>query len=434
MFLRPRPISNGMDRFLQLFKVKDLRNKIFVVLGLLVAFRLLATIPVPGIDAGRLQDFFNSNQLFGFLNIFSGGGLANLSVAMLGVGPYITATIIMQLLTIIFPKMKEMYYEEGSRGQAKFNQYSRLLTVPLAVLQSYSFLTLLVSQGVIDRPDPFSMIRNVLAITAGSMLTLWMGELISEQKIGNGISLIIFAGIVSVLPEKFQLAVASYTPQSLPTYAAFLAVAVLLVAGVVYLNEGERKIPISYAKRVRGTKMYGGVSSYLPLKVNQAGMIPLIFAISVMLFPQFFAQILSVVSPGVALRVNDVITRFLNNQLYYGIIYFFLVFIFTYFYTAITFNPEEVAKNLQRSGGFVPGIRPGEATGEFFSHLINRVTLFGAAFLGLIAILPLVIQPLTGVSVLNVSGTSLLIVVAVALETMRQISSQLTLREYEGIE
>lgn len=423
-----------MNRFLQVFKVKDLRRKIFIVLALLVAFRLLAAIPIPGVDAERLRTLFSSSQFFGFLNLFSGGGLNNLSVAMLGVGPYITATIIMQLMTIVFPKFKQMYYEEGARGQAKFNQYSRMLTVPLALLQAYGFLNLLVAQNVIDRPGLFGLITNVLAITAGSMITLWLGELISEQKIGNGISIIILAGIVSGLPRTAQLAAVSYAPQLLPTYLGFAVILLLLIAGVVYLNEGERKIPIAYARRVRGIKMYGGVQSYLPLKVNQAGMIPLIFAVSVLIFPQFLAQIVSIFSSEAGLRVNDLVNHFLANQLLYGILYFILVFAFTYFYTAITFNPEEISKNLQRSGGFVPGIRPGENTASFFKAIVSKTTFFGAAFLGLIAILPLLIQRLTGVSVLNVSGTALLIVVAVALETMRQINSQLTVREYEGLE
>ncbi len=423
-----------MNRFLSIFKVKDLRNKILIVVGLLAAYRLLAAIPIPGVDALKLQDYFGKNQLLGFLNFFSGGGLVNLSVVMLGVGPYITATIIMQLLTIIFPKFKQMYYEEGARGQAKFNQYSRIITIPLAMVQAYGFLTLLISQGVINRPDFFSMFRNVMVVTAGSMLALWLGELISEEKVGNGISLIILAGIVSRLPNTIGLALASYTPGLLPTYAGFLIIAVLLVGGIVYLNEGERKVPVAYARRVRGMKMYGGASSYLPLKVNQAGMIPLIFAISVLLFPQFLAQVTTLFSPSLAVKLNGYISGFLANQLYYGIFYFALVFAFTYFYTAITFNPEEVSKNLQKSGGFIPGIRPGEATEAYFAHVVKRTTFFGAAFLGLIAILPLLIQWITKVQVLTVSGTALLIVVAVALETMRQVDSQLTVREYEGIE
>lgn len=423
-----------MNRFLQVFKVKDLRKKIFVVIGLLVAYRVLAAIPIPEIDALRLNQFLSSNQLFGFLNIFSGGGLSTLSVAMLGVGPYITATIIMQLLTIIFPRLKMMYYEEGARGQAKFNQISRLLTVPLAFLQGYGFLTLLISQNIIPRPDAFGMISNVLAITAGSMIALWFGELISEQKIGNGISLIILAGIVSGLPLQMQQVLASYTPSALPTYAGFIVVTLFIIAGVVYLNEGQRKIPVAYARRVRGIKMYGGVQSYLPLKVNQAGMIPLIFAISVLLFPQFLAQIISAFSANVGLKFNAFVTGLLNNQLFYGVTYFILVVLFTYFYTAITFNPEEVSKNLQKSGGFVPGIRPGEATAEYFSKVTGRVTFLGAMALGLIAVLPLIVQAFTKIAVLTVSGTALLIVVAVVLDMMRQINSQLLSREYEGIE
>lgn len=423
-----------MERFLQIFKVKELRNKILIVLGLLVAYRVLAAIPIPGVNAQALQNYFNSNQLLGFLNFFSGGGLANLSVVMLGVGPYITSTIVMQLMTIIFPKMKEMYYEEGARGQAKFNQYSRLLTVPFAFVQSYGFLSLLMSQGVIPRPDTFDLIRNVIVITCGSMIALWLGELITEEKVGNGISLIILAGIISRIPSAVGLALASYTASLLTAYLGFIIVGLLLIAGIVYLNEGERKIPVAYARRVRGTKMYGGAQSYLPLKVNQAGMIPLIFAISVLLFPQFLAQVVVLISPAWGLKISTLAQAFVANQLWYGIFYFLLVFVFTYFYTAITFNPEEVAKNLQQSGGFVPGIRPGENTEKYFHGIVNRITLFGAAFLGLIAILPILVQAFTGVTVVTISGTALLIVVAVALETMRQVDSQLTVREYEGIE
>lgn len=421
-----------MDRFLQIFRIKDIRRKIFIVLALLVVCRLLAAIPIPGVDAFRLQQFFGSSALFGFLNLFSGGGLANLSLAMLGVGPYITSTIIMQLLTMIFPRLKEMYYEEGARGQARFNQWSRLITVPLAMIQAYSFLNLLISQNVIDRPVPLLFITDIFAITAGSMLLLWIGELISEQKIGNGISLIIFAGIVSGLPSTVRLALASYTPGLLLTYAAFIIVVLLLVYGVVFLNEGERKVPVTYARRVRGNKLFGGASSYLPFKVNQAGMIPLIFAVSVLLFPQFLAQVVSVFSMPLSLKLNGWVSAFLANQLLYGIVYFALVVGFTYFYTAITFNTDELAKNLQRSGGFVPGIRPGEGTSSYLSGLITRLTLFGAMFLGFIAVLPLIVQRATGITVLTVSGTALLIVVAVALETMRQVKSQLSVREYEG--
>src|SRR5580698_10296614 len=308
-----------MERFLQIFKVKGLRNKILIVAGLLVAYRVLAAIPIPNVNAATLANYFNSNQLLGFLNFFSGGGLSTLSIVMLGVGPYITSTIVMQLMTIIFPKMKEMYYEEGARGQAKFNQYSRLLTVPFAFIQSYGFLKLLISQGVIAAPDTFSLIRNVIVITCGSMIALWLGELITEEKVGNGISLIILAGIISRIPSAIGLALASYTASLLTSYIGFIIVGFLLIAGIVYLNEGERKIPVAYARRVRGTKMYGGSESYLPLKVNQAGMIPLIFAISVLLFPSFAAQIVAIFSANWGLKISALATAFVNNQLIYGV-------------------------------------------------------------------------------------------------------------------
>ncbi len=423
-----------MNKFLQLFKIKDIRRKIFVVALLLIAFRLLAAIPIPGIDAGRLRNFLNGNQLFGFLNIFSGGGLSNLSIMMLGVGPYITATIIMQLLTMIFPNLKQMYYEEGASGRAKFNRISRYITVPLAALQGYVFLNLLASQGVLGTLGFSDLIRNVMLITCGSMILMWLGELINEQKIGNGISLIIFAGIVSRIPQAIQNLFATYQPELLTTYVTFAVLSILVVAGVVFISEGERKIMVTYAKRVRGNKMYGGATSYLPLKVNQAGVIPIIFAISILLFPQFFAQIISIFSKDFSIKLQGWISGFLNNYLAYGLIYFLLVVLFTYFYTAITFNPEEISKNLQQSGGFIPGIRPGEPTTAFLKTTTSRITFFGALFLGIIAVLPTVVQAFTNTRILTIGGTALLIVVSVALEIARQINSQLVMREYEGIE
>ena len=422
-----------MNKLLLIFKSPDLRKKVLMVLFLLVMFRLLAAIPIPGIDASKLQQFFESNQLFGFLNIFSGGGLSNLSIMMLGVGPYITATIIMQLLTIVFPGLKKAYYEEGASGRAKFNRISRYITVPLAALQGYGFLNLLASQGVLPRLTFIDTLANVIIITAGSMLLMWIGELISEYKIGNGISLLIFAGIVSAIPQTITSAFINYTPAIVPTYLAFLVLSIIVIAGVVFVNEGERKIPVSYAKQVRGMKMYGGVSTYLPLKVNQAGVIPIIFAISIMLFPQFIAQAASIVSPDLSVKMNSFVANVFNNPVIYSAMYFFLVVLFTYFYTAVTFDPKEIAKNLQQSGGFIPGIRPGQATAEVIGKTVHRTTLFGALFLGIIAILPNLTQIVTNIQVLQIGGTALLIVVSVALESMKQIESQLTVREYEGI-
>lgn len=422
-----------MERLLQIFRIPDLRKKVLAVLGLLLVFRALAAIPIPGIDTLRLEEFFSSNQLFGFLNIFSGGGLDSLSIMMLGVAPYITATIIMQLLTIIFPQLKKYYYEEGAEGRAKFNRISRWLTVPLAALQSYGFLNLLKSQGILGELSGLELITNVVVVSAGSIVLMWLGELISEYKIGNGISLLIFAGIVAALPQAVISAVVNYDPSVIPTYIAYAVLAVIVIAGVVFVNEAERKIPVSYAKQVRGNRMYGGAQTYLPLKVNQAGVIPIIFAISLLLFPQFLAQAAAIFSPDLSVRLNDLVNQLLGNIVAYSALYFILVVLFTYFYTAVTFDPEEIAKNLQKSGGFIPGIRPGEQTTAAISKVVHRTTLFGALFLGTIAILPNVTQIITGIQALTIGGTALLIVVAVALEVMKQVESQLTVREYEGI-
>src|SRR3989344_5508304 len=418
-----------MNRFLQIFKVPDLRKKVIIVAFLLLVFRLMAAVPIPGVNFEQLRNLFASNQLFSFFNLFSGGTLDNLSIAMLGVGPYITATIIMQLLMMIFPSIKEMYYEGGATGRAKFNRYSRYLTIPLAALQSYGFLNLLLSQGALNPLSGFEMFRNVVIIAAGSMVLTWLGDLITEQKIGNGTSMIIFAGIISSLPTAVRNAIASYTPSAIPTYAAFIILAVLVIAGVEFITEGERKVPVAYSKRIRGNRVYGGVSTYLPLKVNQAGVIPIIFAISILLFPQFLAQISAIASPDLSLKLQELVARFLGNQTIYGAVYFLLVIVFTYFYTSITFDPKEIAQNLQRSGGFIPGIRPGEPSSQFISKVTNRITLFGSIFLGIIAVLPIVVQGLTGFQQLTIGGTALLIVVSVAFETMKQLESQLVMRE-----
>jgi len=423
----------SFKRGIKIFKTPDLRKRVLIVAAILVAFRILANIPIPGVDAEALQSFFSSNQLLGFLNIFSGGALSNLSIAMLGLGPYITSVIIMQLLTMIFPKLKSLYYEEGEAGRSKFNSYSRYATVPLAGMQGYGFLRILASQGILPNLTLTSMLMNVLVVVAGSMILVWFGELITEQKMGNGVSLLIFAGIVSALPLGTRNALLSYTTSLLPTYIAFIAVALAVVVGIVLVNEGERKVPISYAKRVRGNKMYGGVSSYLPFRVGQAGVIPIIFAISLLLFPQFFGQIVSGFSPGLGATINDFTTGLLNNQLVYGLMYFILVFLFTYFYIGITFDPDEISKNLQRSGGFVPGIRPGEPTATFLKSIVSKITFFGGAFLGLIAILPILTQSVTGTQALTIGGTSILIVVAVVIESAKQIDAELTVREYEGV-
>ncbi len=421
-----------IEKIVQIFKIKDLRNRIFFVLALLVVFRLMATIPVPGVDIIRLKSFFEGNQLFGLLNIFSGGALSNLSIVMLGVGPYITASIIMQLLTMLVPALKELYNEEGEIGRQKFNQYTRYLTVPMAAFSGYGLLVLLKNQRIIATQSSLVFLSSVFVVVAGSMFLMWLGELITEKNVGNGISLLIFAGIVARLPIDLKQTLITYDPSQIPTYLAFIIVSLIVIAGVVVVTEGERAIPVAYAKRVRGNRIYGGSMAQLPLRVNQAGVIPIIFALSILLFPQLIAQILGSVSILWLSQLARAMTGFLRNQFIYGSLYFLLVILFTYFYTAVTFDPDQISQNLQKQGGFIPGIRPGNSTAEYIKHILNRVVLIGAIFLGVIAILPIIVQYFTGIAALTIGGTALLIVVSVVLESAKQINSQLVMREYEG--
>ena len=413
------------------WKLPDLRRKIFFVLAILVVFRLIAAIPVPGVDPSRLKDFLAGNQFFGLLNIFSGGVLENLSIVMLGVGPYITASIIMQLLTMIFPRLKEIYQEEGEAGRARFNQYSRLLTVPLALLQAYGLLIILIRQQILPPLDLFGYVTSMMIVTAGTLFLMWLGELISEKQIGNGISLLIFAGIVSRLPVDLRQALLTFDPSQLPAYLVFVAVSIIVIAGVVIITEGQRNIPVSYAKRIRGNRVFGGVETHLPLRVNQAGVIPIIFAISIILFPGLIGNFLATVPNDTVQAISRALINLLNSQWLYGTLYFLLVFVFTYFYTAVTFDPQAIATNIQKQGGFILGIRPGRPTAEFLSRVLNRITLFGALFLGAIAVLPLAVQAGFGISALTIGGTSLLIVVSVVLETLKQIQAQVVMHEYE---
>ncbi len=416
-----------------LFTIPDLRKKVLFILAMLTVFRIEAAIPVPGVDPERLRAFLSGNQFFGLLNIFSGGGLDNLSVVMLGVGPYITASIIMQLLTMIFPSLKELYHEEGEMGRQKFNQYSRLLTIPLALLQSYGLLVLLTRQQVLPGLDIFGYLTAMVVATAGSVFLMWLGELITEKGIGNGVSLMIFAGIVAALPRAFQQELFTFSPEKLPTYAVYALISLAVIAGVVIVTEGQRNIPVSYAKRIRGMRMYGGVSTHLPLRVNQAGVIPIIFAISIVLFPGLIGSFLAGVPNPIVQDLSKFLIQIFNNLWVYGIIYFLLVFVFTYFYTAVTFDPQAIADNVQKQGGFILGIRPGRPTAEFLSRILNRITLSGGIFLAVIAVLPLAVTGVFGIQTLTIGGTALLIVVSVVLETMKQIDAQLVMREYENI-
>ncbi len=369
------------------------------------------------------------------MDVFSGGGLTNFSIAMLGVGPYITASIIMQLMTIIVPKFTELQKESGEAGRAKINQYTRFLTIPLTLLQGFATIRLLQSQGqgqLLSNFTPFQWFLTLLSITAGTMLVMWIGEIITEYGIGNGISLIIFAGIVARLPLSVKSFIDLYDPSKLPIVIGFVAVLLIVIAGVILVTEAQRNIPVSYAKRVRGDKQFGGVNTHLPLRLNQAGVIPIIFAISMMLFPALIAQFfLNAKSALLANYAQKTIDLFNSQGWFYGVAYFVLVVLFTYFYTAIVFNPDEVAENVQRSGGFIPGIRPGKTTADYLYRVLNRITLPGSLFLGLIAILPFVVQKFTNTQSLTLGGTSLLIVVAVVIETIKQIDSQLTMHDYE---
>lgn len=416
----------------QIFKIKELRNKIIFILIVFAAFRLMANVPVPGVNAENLKSFFNQFQMFGLLNMFTGGALDRLSIAMLGLGPYITASVAMQLFTMIFPQLEKMYKEEGEAGRQKFNQYARIATVPLALLQGYAMLALFERQGAISHMDPMLLTTSLLTITAGTLVLMWLGELISEKGIGNGVSLLIFAGIIADVPNNVRQMVLTYDVSQIPNYLIFFGMAILIIAAVVIITEGKRNIPVSYAKRVRGSKMFGGVSTYLPLNINPAGVMPIIFALSILTFPQMIAGFLGAAG-GLVGTISQNISNWLQNQIVHGSIYFFLVVIFTYFYTAVTFDPKSISENLQKMGGFVPGIRPGEPTAGFIRFILNRVLLMGAVSLGVIAVLPSIIGGLTGITTFSflVGGTSLLIAVSVILDSFRQINAQLQMRDYD---
>ena len=409
---------------------KTLRKKILFVLFAFVVFRLLSAIPIPGIDTLELNRFLANNQFFGILNIFSGGGLSNLSIIMLGVGPYITASIIMQLLTIMVPALKRIYHEEGEAGRKRFSQYSRLLTVPLAAIQGFSLLAILESQSILVNLTVFNRLTNMIIVVAGAMLIMWIGELMSEFGIGNGVSLLIFAGIVAVLPTEISQLVFTFDASQIPTLLIFIVLGALVVAAVVVITEAERPIPVTYAKRVRGMKMYGGGSTYLPLRVNQAGVIPIIFALSILLFPQMIGAFLSRFGNPIIAKISSVLVSFSQTSVLYAILYFILVFLFTYFYTAVTFDPDTLSTNLQKNGAFIPGIRPGVSTAAYISKVLTRITLLGGIFLGLIAVLPLVVRSMTGITSIALGGTALLIVVSVVLDLIKKIDAQISMREY----
>ena len=427
------------------FRIPDLRRKIFFTLAMLVIFRFIATIPVPGVDRDGLKSFVQDNELLGMLNLFSGSGLQYFSIAALGVYPYITASIIMQLMTPIIPKLNELS-NEGQGGRNRINQYTHWLTVPLALLQGYGQAilfsrqpspeggTLLTGFGLFNGDTFLPTVAILASMTAGTMLLVWIGELITENGIGNGISIIIFGGIVASLPGSVgSLFSGTSISQNVMGTIMFILIGMITIVGIVLINEGQRRIPVHHAKRVRAGRVYGGSTTFIPLKVNSAGMIPLIFAVSIMVFPGMISQFLASSDRAWLQDFAGDLSRFLSpNTLQYNIIYFFMVVGFTYFYTMVIFQQQKIPENLQRQGAFIPGVRPGRNTQSYLQRVLNRITLVGALFLGTVAILPFIASRLTGVNTLFLSATSLLIVVGVAIDTMRQLEAQLMMRNYEG--
>ncbi len=426
--------ANAMTKFIQkiknVFTDPGLRKQVLFVLGAFAVFRFMSVVPIPGVNQAALDQFLSNNQFFGLLSVFSGGGLSTLSIMMLGVGPYITASIIMQLLTIMSPKIKSLQTEEGAIGRKKFSQYARLLSVPLAFVQAFSFIVILQRQGAVAALDPFTLFTNVLVIVAGSVFLMWLGEIMTEFGIGNGLSNIIFAGIVASLPQVISQAFFAFQVEQLPVYLGMLALGLFTIFAVVYITEAERPVPVTYAKQVRGTKTFGGTSTYLPLRLNQAGVIPIIFALSLLVLPQMVFNFLTYLQNPTVNSIGAQLNSIMQNQWIYAAIYFVLVFFFTYFYTAVTFDPKSISENLQKNGAFIPGVRPGEHTAEYLGKVVSRITLVGAFFLGVIAVLPPVIQAITGIQFLTIGGTALLIVVSVVLDIVKKSDAQLAMKEY----
>lgn len=415
--------------FARIWKAPDLRKKVLITALILVVFRLVTHIPVSGVNKDALRLLFEGSSLLSLLNVFSGGTLSNFSIMALGLNPYINASIVLQLLTFVIPQLDELT-KEGEFGQEKINQYTRILTVPLAFVQSFGIYAILSRQGILGELDPLALVALVLTMTAGTMLAVWMGELITEYGLGNGVSFLIFAGIVSQLPVNLGSLGQTFSPENLPRLALFAGLAVSIIALVVFINEAIRKIPIRYARRNKGT--ITGQEAYIPLRLNQAGVIPIIFAVSLVLLPSFIGQFLSGSADPNLVNFAVNLTKFFDpNSLTYNLSYFLLVFGFTLFYTTVVFSPEKISENLQKNGGFVPGIRPGSETQKHLMKILLRVAFSGGLFLGFIAILPSIFQNFIGAPNLVIGGTGILIVVSVILEIFRDLESKLVMTRYD---
>ncbi len=420
----------ALETSLKVVRIKELRGKILFTAFIFLVFRIFAFVPVPGVDVASLRKLFAESQLLSLLNIFSGGTLANFSVMSLGLNPYINASIIIQLLQLVFPKLEELA-KEGEAGREKITQYTRYLTVPLTAVQAFGMYILLRNSQIITTVSPLGLLGLVTTMTAGTIILMWFGELISQRGIGNGISMVIFAGIVGRLPISLFQQASVFDPSQIRNFIIFAIMAILVITSIVIVTEARRPIPVNYSRRSAQSGQQ--TTSYIPLRVNQAGVIPIIFAVSLILLPTTFARFFEH-SPNVTIaNLAQQIQRLFNPQDFlYSAVYFFLVVVFTFFYTTVAFNTKQISEMLMKQGGFIPGIRPGSSTKSFLDYVSLRVTLFGAIFLGLIAILPSIGQKLTGVKSLLVGGTGLLIVVAVILETAKQIESQLVMRDYDS--
>ena len=417
--------------FSKAVKTPSIRKKLIITGIILIVFRLAGHMPAAGIDRTTLEALFNGSPLLSLLDVFSGGTLANFSILALGLNPYINASIIFQLLGYVIPSL-EALQKEGEYGQEKINQYTRLLTIPLAALQGFGMYALLRGQKVIPNLDPVSLLTLVITMTAGTVFAVWLGELISEYGFKNGISILIFTGIVARLPITLGQSVSVFQSQDILKVIPFLVIAGVIVGLIIFINEAARQVPIHYAKR--RTESGLAATSYLPLRLNQAGVIPIIFAVSLVLLPSLLGQFLANV-PNVAIAnvARSLSTAFNPQGVVYNITYFFLVFGFTYFYTAIVFNPEKISENLQKGGGFIPGIRPGKETEKYLSFVLSRLTVVGGAFLGLVAVMPSFFQNFIGANNLAIGGTGVLIVVSVALELIREMEGELVMGRYDRL-
>ena len=425
-------LNQFIQPILTAFKIPDLRKKLLFTAGMLAVFRLAAHIPVPGVDLQALKHLFAQNQLLSLLDIFSGGTLANFSVMALGLNPYINSSIIFQLLTMVFPRLEELS-KEGEYGREKINQYTRILTVPLAAFQAIGMYVLLKNQGIASTASPLNLFALVITMTTGTLLLMWIGELISENGIGNGISLLIFAGIVGRYPVSLAQTITTAQTSNLFNLLVFVAMSLIVIIAIVIVDQASRRITVQYAKRIRGNRMYAGQSTHLPLRINQAGVIPIIFAVSLILLPSMIGRFLEQVPNPTISSLARILTRaFDPGGFVYNLSYFLLVIAFTYFYTAVTFNPQKIADEIKKYGGFIPGIRPGQPTADYLNKILTRITLAGAIFLGFIAILPSIALSLTGITTMMIGGTGILIVVSVVLETTKAIEAQLIMRSYEG--